>query len=117
MFEFQISTLRWIIENWEIIKDQPIKAGLDYYNRFNESLEITCGLCWNCDLSTRLIRDCYTDMMVSFPKFSGRINYPLKDFEVYYKKVNFADCPERLELAKHCLEYLTKINENGFKND
>lgn len=47
-------------------------------------------------------------MFNTFSKTSGSISNPLDKFENYYEMINFTDTPERLDLAKHCLDFIEK---------
>lgn len=106
-YKTQIKRLKWIIKNWDLIKNDPIKAKNKFLIKFIEKLNINEGLCSYCELFN-LNSKLKHKMFKSFPKFSGSYVFPLSDFEDYYKISNLTDTPERLELAKHCLKFLKK---------
>lgn len=129
MYDIQINKLKFIIDNWFLARDNPKEMARVFKTEFENMcpqqsrhvslyFDISSGLCGNCQLDF-LDLDLLEDMFGSFSEYSDNYSYlyPLKDFENYEEMKNYTETPERLELAKHCLEYLTKINENGFKND
>lgn len=108
MFDIQISKLRFVIENWELVKSNSNYANKNYTEIFGENLSISSGLCINCDLIT-LEYDLWEEMFKTFPKFSGYLLYPLSYFENITHITNYTETPERLELAIHCLKYLEDL--------
>lgn len=102
-----IDKLNWIINNWEEIQKSLCVEDLlaDFQNRFGQSLQIDAGLCVNADLSV-LSTSLKLVMFNTFSKTCGSIAYPLDEFENYIHMRNFTETPERLELAKHCIEFI-----------
>lgn len=95
MYDVQIEKLEFLIENWDEIK--LLKDSTDNFQIYH-------GICYNCYLNPLPI-SLKVEMFKLFPKFSGNLRYPLGE-EEYFNLRNFADNPDRLLLAKHCLSYL-----------
>lgn len=110
MFEIQINKLMFIIENWSLARDNPKEMARVFKLKFDDSdFDISSGLCDNCDLNL-LDLPLIEDLFYSFNEsvFTCPI-FPLRNFENYLEMENYTETPERLELAKHCLEYLTSL--------
>ena len=113
-FQPQIDKLNFIVEYWNEFKTNPEQTEQLFKNTFKTTcFDITTGLCSNIftgDLleDYRENRELCSNMFKSFPKFSGRFHFPLDDFEVYEELINFTQTPERLELAQHCIKFLTE---------
>lgn len=109
--EIIVSKLNWTINNWDLIKYSPNVAKDNFYTFciesgfYNNHFDIRDGLCLNCGFLI-LDEDINNKMFSTYPNFSGDYDYPLSNFENYFHITNFANTPERLELAKHCLDFL-----------
>lgn len=109
MYQEQIDKLKWVVEYWELAKDNSFEASRIFYAKFKTSLTIYGGLCENClkgiPVSTK------ARMFRNFVSFSGSIVLPLDHVENFYKMRNYTETPLRLELAKHCIKYLEDLQQ------
>lgn len=110
MFSEQIRLLNLLINDWD-----NIKSGIN-----NHGWDLHLGLCDNCklsiyDFSMELENESISDasdikeaMWKHWSGYSGCFLYPLTDYERYFcNGDDFTKTPERLDLAKSCLEFLT----------
>lgn len=113
MFNTQISLLSNFIEDWDnVVQGSP---------KYPWSLSL--GLCSNCRLGFRTLMDVHGysysevkgflgELWKDFPGYTGDIYHPLCTKGEYLLMDNFTQHPQRLELAKHCLQFL-KDKSNG----
>lgn len=109
MYQEQINRLQFIITNWEMIQNEPSLAEKRFHETFNYEMDIGSGLCPNCNLSFLEI-DTIRLIFKSFPHFSGSYACPLGETE-YQLFNNFADNPNRLELAIHTMNKLKELQD------
>lgn len=107
MYQEQIDKLQFIITNWKLIQSKPSLAEKRFYETFNCKMDIVTGLCPNCGLDFLDI-DIIEPIFKSFSKFSGDSYFPLGEKE-YNMFNNFADNPDRLELAIHTINKLKEL--------
>ena len=113
-FKLQIKKLKFIVKHWEDFKTKPKKTEQLFKDTFKcVFFSIDAGLCDNVSLSTLVEDEFKNDLLKeeifkSFPKYSGNEVFPLSSFEKYSSMKNFTETPERLELARHCIEFLKK---------
>lgn len=104
--EIIIRKLSWIIDNWNIISTRDKEElEIDFFYSFNDLFYIHSGLCINADLAFLPSKVKWV-MFNTFSKTCGDVSYPLSNFEDYDQIRNFTETPQRLELAKHCLDFI-----------
>lgn len=104
-----IKDLQYVLDNWAVwsyskdfarIEDVPTTRGVFY---------VAMGLCPNV-LNAHLDTEYKADMFEAWEGHSGSTCYPVGG-EEEYEEINSANLyrsGERMELAKHCLAYMTK---------
>ena len=104
-----IKDLQYVLDNWDVwvksgdfarIEDVPIIRGV---------FDVDMGLCPNV-LDIHLDGEYKSAMFEAWEDYSGCTCYPVGG-EEEYEEINSANlyCSgERMELAKHCLAYMTK---------
>ena len=114
MFEKQIARLEDLISDWD-----NIAKGTPKHNWI-----VDLGICTNCQLGFGSLMELgYTypqakkflaEVWKDFPGYTGDLYYPIGTKESYVVLMNMTDQPERLDLAKHVLNFL-KEKDNGSK--
>lgn len=114
MFQHQITLLKQLIGDWSnIVNNNP-----------EFKWDLTKGICTNCQLgfdtlkyklglSEIDIKAFLEEMYKDFPQYTGNIYYPICTKEEYFptpQQPPFIFINDlRLELAKHCLNYLNNL--------
>ena len=113
MFDEQIKLLEQFISDWDnVLQDKPEHKWAPMF-----------GICTNCKLGihTLTVEKEFTlpealalreEMWEDFPGYTGEPSFPICTKESYTQMSKFTDHPVRLELAKHCLQFL-KDKNNG----
>lgn len=107
MYTYQIRRLEFIIDSWEEIRLTPKNSEFYYQLYFKNRISLEYGLCFNCGLC-KIEPSILFEIFNSFPKFSGDSYFPLGEKE-YNMFNNFADNPDRLELAIHTMNRLKEL--------
>ena len=104
-----IKDLQYVLDNWDVwvyskdfarIEDVPTTRGV---------FDVDDGLCNNV-LDVHLDVEYKYDMFEAWEGYSGSTCYPVGGEEEYEESysANLYCNPSRMELAKHCLAYMTK---------
>lgn len=104
----QIEKLEFIVNNWDRINRECTLVSDKFFDKFNCNIRLKVGLCYNCSLDQIEISIKHR-MFESFPNYSGDVSYPLGRLE-FIDFSNFANNPDRLLLAKHCIHYLKNLD-------
>ena len=113
MFDEQIKLLEQFISDWDnVLQNKP-----------EHNWALMFGICTNCKLGihTLTVEKEFTlpealalreEMWEDFPGYTGEPSFPICTKESYAQMSKFTDHPVRLELSKHCLQFL-KDKNNG----
>lgn len=107
MFETQIDLLEKFIADWDnVAQGNP-----------THDWSLALGICTNCKLGFHTLEQVHgfsyfeakeflADMWKDFPGYTGDVYHPICEKGEYLLMDNFTQHPQRLELAKHVLQYL-----------
>ena len=111
-FQTQIDKLNFIVEHWNEFRINPEQTVQLFKDTFKTE-QFNIEDCLSLNVGFRSLLKCKDkseeleeEMIASFPKYSGYFPMPLGDHECTPDITNFANTPERLELAQHCIEFL-----------
>ena len=111
-----IKDLQYVLDNWDVWVESEDYASITVPNT-RRVFDVDMGLCTNV-LDAHLDIEYKEAMFEAWEGYSGAIYYPVGGEEEYElgdgssEVQNYAEnlyCnPNRMELAKHCLAYMTK---------
>ena len=112
-----IKDLQYVLDNWNVWVDAKNFARIEGVPTTRGIFDVDSGLCTNV-LDAHLDIEYKEAMFEAWEGYSGAIYYPVGGEEEYElgegssEVQNYAEnlyCnPNRMELAKHCLAYMTK---------